>query len=68
LGLAASIVYGRDIDPSTESIIRYMKNAGNMMIFGKLSGLADCESPEHEKEWARILRKKNIVFPAKSGP
>ncbi|MHB8055890.1 MAG: TetR/AcrR family transcriptional regulator [Candidatus Aminicenantales bacterium] len=63
LGLAASIVYGRDADPSTASIIGHLKNAGNMMIFGEVSGIADCESPDNEREWERIVREKNIVLP-----
>lgn len=68
LGLAASIVYGRRVDPSTENIVRLLKNAGNMMIFGEIAGLADCESVENEREWTRILREKNIVLPGKETP
>lgn len=63
LGLAASIVYGRREDSSTENIIQLLKNAGNMMIFGEVSGIADCESPENGWEWTRILKEKNIVLP-----
>jgi AcrR family transcriptional regulator len=63
LGLAASIVYGRREDPTTEGIIRHLKNAGNMMIFGEFSGIADCESAENEHEWTRILKEKNIALP-----
>jgi len=63
LGLAASIVYGRNLDPSTENIIENLKNAGNMMIFGEVSGIADSESPDNDREWARIIREKNIVLP-----
>ena len=65
LGLAASIVYGRKIDAATENIIALMSNAGNMMIFGEVSGLAEMGSPEHEREWARILKDKNIILPEK---
>ncbi len=65
LGLAASIVYGQREDPSTENIIRLLLNAGNMMIFGEVSGIADYESPDSEREWARILKEKNIVLPEK---
>ncbi len=68
LGLAASIVYGRKIDASTENIIALMSNAGNMMIFGEVSGLAEMGSPEHEREWARILKEKNIILPEKESP
>jgi len=68
LGLAASIVYGRGLDASTENIIALLKNAGNMMIFGEVSGIADCESPENDREWNRILREKNIVLPQPPKP
>lgn len=68
LGLAASIVYGRTVDASTGNIIRLMKNAGNMTIFGEVSGLAEIDSPEYEREWARILREKKIVLPPAAGP
>ncbi len=63
LGLATSIVYRREGDSSTENIIRELRNAGNMMIHGELSGLADSESPENDREWARLLKKMNIVLP-----
>ena len=36
-----------------------------MMIFGEVSGIADYESPDSEREWARILKEKNIVLPEK---
>jgi AcrR family transcriptional regulator len=65
LGLAASIVYGRREESSTENIISRLKSAGNMMIFGEISGIADCESVENDREWTRILEEKNIVLPGK---
>ncbi|MBN1938217.1 MAG: hypothetical protein JW843_01425 [Candidatus Aminicenantes bacterium] len=66
LGLAAAVVYGRTVDASTDNIVRLMKNAGNMMIFGEVSGLAEMDGPDHEREWARILREKNVVLPKPS--
>ncbi len=63
LGLAASIIYGRAEDPSTDGLIRSLKNAGNMMIFGEFSGLADCESPDGEAAWRRLFAEKNIAPP-----
>jgi AcrR family transcriptional regulator len=63
LGLAASIVYGRGEDPSTDNIIRQLRNAGNMMIHGELSGLAEADSPESEREWRRIIAEKQLVLP-----
>jgi len=68
LGLAAAIVYGRKVESSTENIIRLMKNAGNMMIFGEVSGLAEMDGPDHKREWARILREKKIVLPQPPDP
>jgi AcrR family transcriptional regulator len=65
LGLAASVVYGRTIDPSTGNIVALMGNAGNMMIFGELSGLAEVGSEDHDREWARIIKEKNIPLPEK---
>ena len=64
-GLAALIVYGHQEDPSTENIIRLLRNAGNMMIFGEFSGIADAASPESMREWKRIIKEKNIVLPPK---
>lgn len=68
LGLAASVVYGRTADRSTETIVALMRNAGNMTIFGELSGLAEIGGPDYEREWARVLREKNIVLPTKENP
>jgi AcrR family transcriptional regulator len=65
LGLAASVAAGTIADSSTEAIVRHLKNAGNMTIFGEVSGIADCESPESEREWTRILKEKNMVLPDK---
>ena len=65
LGLAAAIVYGRKVDPSTENIIALMSNAGNMMIFSEVSGLAEVGSAEHERQWARLLKEKKIILPGK---
>lgn len=65
LGLSAAIVYGRKVDPSTGNIIALMSNAGNMTIFGELSGLAEVGSADHEREWARVLAEKKIILPVK---
>jgi AcrR family transcriptional regulator len=62
LGLAASIVYGRREDPATGNIVRQLRNAGNMMIHGELSGLAEAESAESDREWQRILAEKHITL------
>ena len=63
LGLSASIVYGRRGHPSTENIVRQLKNAGSMMIYGELSGLAEADSPESHREWRRIIAEKHITLP-----
>jgi AcrR family transcriptional regulator len=68
LGLAAAIVYGRKEDPSTENIIRQLNNAGNMMIHGEVTGIADADSPENQEMWTRLLKEKNIVLPAPEEP
>lgn len=64
LGLAASIIYGRTADTTTDNIIRALKNAGNMMIFGEFSGLADAESPAGEETWRRLFAEKGLPLPA----
>ena len=66
-GLAASIVYGRREDASTGNIIRRLLDAGNMMIFAEVSGIADRESAVNAREWERVLKDKNIVPPGKGG-
>jgi AcrR family transcriptional regulator len=63
LGLAGAVLYGRLEDSSTEAIIRHLKNAGNMMILGEITGTADSESPENDVFWQRILEDKNIALP-----
>jgi AcrR family transcriptional regulator len=63
LGLATSIVYGQAEDVSTEHIIRSLRNAGNMMIFAEVAGIADCEAPENDRQWTRILKEKKIRLP-----
>ncbi|HVP91939.1 MAG TPA: TetR/AcrR family transcriptional regulator [Terriglobales bacterium] len=68
LGLAAAIVYDLSEDPSTGNIIRQLNNAGNMMIHGEVTGIADAESPENEAVWTRLLKEKNIVLPGTEGP
>ena len=68
LGLAAVIVYGRREDSSTANIIRQLKNAGNMMIHGEVTGIADAESPENEAVWKRLLKKMNITPPGPKTP
>jgi AcrR family transcriptional regulator len=63
LGLAASIVYGRREDPSTENIIRQLNNAGNIMIYAEVAEIADAGSQENEVAWARLLEEENIKLP-----
>lgn len=63
LGLAAAIIYGRFEDPSTENIVRALKNAGNMMIYGEFSGLADSESSASKEIWRRIFSTNGHPLP-----
>jgi AcrR family transcriptional regulator len=68
LGLATAVIYGQLPDTRTETIIRLLKNMGGVMIYAEAAGIADTESPEHEKEWARLIREKNYDFPAEEIP
>jgi AcrR family transcriptional regulator len=63
LGLAAAVVYGRPPDTKTETIIRSLKDMGNILMFAEVAGISDCESAANDKEWARLIREKGIVVP-----
>ncbi|MHB8093357.1 MAG: TetR/AcrR family transcriptional regulator [Candidatus Aminicenantales bacterium] len=68
VGLATAIAFGKQKDTSTAVIIQSLRNAGNMMIHGEVSGLADSESPESAAIWDRILKAKKIVLPRPEKP
>jgi len=61
MGLAAAVAAGRVADVSDDAIVRLLKNMGNVVMFAEVSGIADCDSPENEREWVRIMKEKNIV-------
>jgi len=61
MGLAAAVAAGRVADASDEAIVRLLKNMGNVVMFAEVSGIADSDSPENEREWMRIMKEKNIV-------
>ena len=63
MGLAAAVAAGRVPDVSADNIVRLLKNMGNVVMFAEVSGIADCDSPENEREWVRIIKEKNIVLP-----
>jgi len=63
MGLAAAVAAGRVADVSADNIIRLLKNMGNIVMFAEVSGIADCDSPENEREWVRIMKEKNIPNP-----
>jgi AcrR family transcriptional regulator len=63
-GLAAAIVFGLVSDSNTETIIRSLKDVGNVLMFAEVAGISDCESAANDKEWARLIREKGIVVPA----
>jgi AcrR family transcriptional regulator len=63
MGLAAAVAAGRVVDASEATVVRLLKNMGNVTMFAEISGIADFESPDNEREWARLLRKKNIRLP-----
>jgi AcrR family transcriptional regulator len=68
MGLASAIAAGRVSDVSKDNIVRLLMNMGNIVTFAEVSGIADCESPENEREWARILAGKNIPLPGGKSP
>jgi AcrR family transcriptional regulator len=63
MGLAAAVAAGRVADVSAEAIVRQLKNMGNVTMFAEVSGIADHDSPENEREWKRILKRKNLRLP-----
>jgi len=60
MGLAAAVAAGRVADVSPETIVRLLKNMGNIVMFAEVSGIADFDSPENEREWLRLMKEKNI--------
>jgi AcrR family transcriptional regulator len=63
LGLATAVIYGQLPDTRTETIIGLLKNVGSVMMYAEAAGIADTENPEHEKEWARLIKEKNYELP-----
>jgi len=61
MGLAAAVSAGRIKDVSTENIVRLLKNLGNIVMFAEVSGIADADSPENEREWIRLMKEKNKI-------
>jgi len=64
LGLATAIIFGQLVDLGTENVVRLFKSMGNILMFAEVADIADCESPNNEREWTRILREKKIVLPS----
>ncbi len=63
MGLAADVAAGWVKAVSTGSIIRRLKDMGNIVMFAEISGIADSDSPDSKREWARILEEKKLAFP-----
>ena len=63
LGLAVAVVYGQLADTKTETIIRSLKDMGNILMFAEVAGISDCESAANDREWARLIQEKGIVVP-----
>jgi AcrR family transcriptional regulator len=61
LGLAAAIVYDLREDSSSKAIVRQLRNAGNMMIYGEITGMADADSPESNDIWTQVLQEKTSL-------
>jgi AcrR family transcriptional regulator len=68
VGLATAIAFGKQTDTSTAVIIQSLRNAGNMMIHGEVSGLADCDSPESAGIWERLIKAGKIILPQPEKP
>jgi AcrR family transcriptional regulator len=64
IGLAGAAAQGRLEDGSTEAVIRYLRDVGNMMILGEVMGTADSGSPESRSVWDGLLAEKKLVLPA----
>jgi AcrR family transcriptional regulator len=67
LGLGSAVVYGHLPDAGTDEIIRRLKDMGSVLMFAEVSGLADSDSPESDREWERQIREKGIVLPTQEG-
>jgi AcrR family transcriptional regulator len=67
MGLAAAVAAGRVADASQETIVRLLKNMGNVAMFAEVSGIADSDSPESEREWRRLFKEKNLPLPEPAG-
>jgi AcrR family transcriptional regulator len=63
LGLATAVIYGQLPDTRTEAIIQILKSMGSVLMYAEAAGIADTESPEHEKEWARLIKEENYGLP-----
>lgn len=63
LGLAVAVVYGQLADTKTETIIRSLKDMGNILMFAEVAGISDCESADNDREWTRLIREKGLVVP-----
>jgi len=65
LGLATAVVYGHLPGIAQEDLVRGLKDVGNALMFAEVSGIADSESPENDREWERQIREKGLVFPSR---
>ena len=63
LGLATAVIYSQLPDTRTETLIRSLKDMGNILMFAEVAGISDSDGAACEKEWARLIREKGIVLP-----
>jgi AcrR family transcriptional regulator len=66
LGLATAIVYDQMPDTRTDTIVRSLKDMGNILMFAELAGTADSESPANEAQWARLVHEQGLILPPDS--
>jgi AcrR family transcriptional regulator len=62
-GMAVAILFGHEKVSGDEEIIRAMRSAGSIVMYGVLSGLEDYEGTAAAEAWNRLLVEKGIRAP-----
>lgn len=63
LGMVLSVLFGQAVDRSTEGIVRTLRAAGSVLMYGILSGMDEYGSPASKAAWARLLDEKPLGIP-----